>query len=63
MSPINRYFGGHGKKVMKDMKSRYGKKKGEQVFYATAASRGDKHFYGHLASGSIKPGVIKGCST
>lgn len=58
--PVSHYYGGHGKKVMKEMKSRYGEKKGEQVFYATAAKRGDKHFYGHLAAGSIKPSKIRG---
>lgn len=34
--PINKYFAGHGKKVMKAMKSQYGEAKGERVFYAKA---------------------------
>lgn len=37
--PITDYFKGKGKKVMKSMKSRYGDKKGESVFYATANKR------------------------
>lgn len=32
--PINKYFKGHGKEVMANMKKEYGDKKGEQVFYA-----------------------------
>jgi len=34
--PINKYYKGHGSEVMSKMKSRYGEKKGESVFYATA---------------------------
>lgn len=34
--PVSKYFGGHGRKVMKAMQKQYGKKKGKQVFYATA---------------------------
>lgn len=34
--PISKYFKGKGEKVMKNMKKKYGEKKGEQVFYATA---------------------------
>jgi len=37
--PLNKYFKGKGEKVMASMKSRYGEKKGEQVFYATANAR------------------------
>ncbi len=33
--PLSKHFGGKGAKVMKDMVARYGKKKGERVFYAT----------------------------
>ena len=33
--PLNKYFGGKGEKVMKDMKKEYGAKEGERVFYAT----------------------------
>jgi len=38
--PVSAYYGGHGKKVMRDMKERYGAKKGKSVFYATANKRG-----------------------
>jgi hypothetical protein len=34
--PLNKYFKGKGEKVMKNMKEKYGEKKGKQVFYATA---------------------------
>jgi 16S rRNA C1402 (ribose-2'-O) methylase RsmI len=34
--PISAYYQGHGEEVMADMKERYGEKKGESVFYATA---------------------------
>lgn len=34
--PISEYYKGSGDKVMKNMKKTYGKKKGKQVFYATA---------------------------
>ncbi len=34
--PLSKYFKGSGEKVMKNMKSEYGDKKGESVFYATA---------------------------
>ncbi len=37
--PLSKYYGGHGEKVMKSMKSQYGKEKGERVFYATANKR------------------------
>lgn len=37
--PISRYYGGHGKSVMKSMTKKHGAKKGKQVFYATAAPR------------------------
>ena len=37
--PISKYYGGHGKKVMADMKGRYGPEKGERVFYATENKR------------------------
>lgn len=40
--PLNKYFGGHGDQVMRDMTSRYGSKKGERVFYATANARHQK---------------------
>ena len=34
--PVSKYFKGKGKEVMKDMQKRYGRKKGKEVFYATA---------------------------
>ncbi len=34
--PLSKYFKGSGEKVMRSMKSQYGEKKGESVFYATA---------------------------
>lgn len=55
--PLHKHFGGHGVKVMKDMKARYGEKKGEQVFYSTAAKRGDKHFYGNQTKPKEKTGA------
>lgn len=38
--PVQKYYSGHGEKVMKSMKKQYGEKKGKQVFYATANKRG-----------------------
>jgi hypothetical protein len=38
--PVSEYYGGHGRKVMREMKERYGSKRGERVFYATANKRG-----------------------
>lgn len=38
--PLNKYFGGHGSQVMSSMKQKYGEKKGESVFYATANKKG-----------------------
>jgi hypothetical protein len=35
--PIAKYFKGHGNEVAEKMKQQYGEKKGEKVFYATAA--------------------------
>ena len=37
--PIGKYYGGHGSEVMKKMTSKFGKKKGKSVFYATANKR------------------------
>jgi hypothetical protein len=37
--PLNKYFSGHGEKVMSAMKEKYGEKKGERVFYATSNKR------------------------
>lgn len=37
--PLDRYYNGKGEKVMRAMQARYGKRKGEQVFYATDAKR------------------------
>lgn len=33
--PVNRYYGGHGRSVMRAMRKRYGKKQGKKMFYAT----------------------------
>jgi len=38
--PLSKYYGGHGDKVMKNMKSEYGEKKGKKVFYATSNKHG-----------------------
>lgn len=38
--PVSEYYKGEGSKVMSSMKSRYGDKDGERVFYATANKRG-----------------------
>lgn len=40
--PIYKYFKGHGKEVMADMKAKHGDKAGEREFYATANARGMK---------------------
>lgn len=32
--PLEKYFKGHGRDVMKQMVDHYGEKKGKQVFYA-----------------------------
>ncbi len=37
--PLDKYFGGHGKKVMRSMRKTYSPKKAQQVFYATANKR------------------------
>lgn len=37
--PVASYYGGHGRKVMRDMKKRYGKEHGKEVFYATLNKR------------------------
>jgi hypothetical protein len=37
--PIERYFQGAGRKIMESMRKKYGDRKGEQVFYATAEKR------------------------
>ena len=36
--PVSRYYKGRGEAVMAAMKREYGAKKGERVFYATAAN-------------------------
>ena len=38
--PVGEYYKGHGDEVMRKMKKRYGGKRGERVFYATANKRG-----------------------
>jgi hypothetical protein len=53
--PIGAYYKGEGKKVMASMKDRYGDKKGESVFYATAnknpAMKATKKQKKHLSQG------------
>ena len=49
--PFSKYFGGKGEKVMKSMKSKYGKEKGERVFYATS----NKHKGKNKKKGGIGP--------
>lgn len=39
--PKSHYYGGHGKKVMQEMRKRYGKG-AERVFYATANARNQR---------------------
>ena len=34
--PIGGYYKGNGKEVMRKMKRMYGKKRGEEIFYANA---------------------------
>lgn len=34
--PVDKYYNGHGKEVMRKMRDKYGKKKGKRIFYATA---------------------------
>lgn len=38
--PLSDYFKGKGPQVQRDMEKRYGKQKGDRVFYATANKRG-----------------------
>ena len=38
--PIEGYYKGHGRRVMKSMKERYGEEGGKRAFYATAKKRG-----------------------
>ena len=40
--PVEEYFKGEGRSVMRSMQKRYGKKTGKKVFYATANKRGMK---------------------
>ena len=40
--PISAYFKGKGRTVLTAMRKKYGKKKGERVFYAVANKRGMK---------------------
>lgn len=43
--PLSKYFKGSGAKVLADMQSEYGDKKGKQVFYATINKRKKKAKY------------------
>jgi hypothetical protein len=38
--PVSAYFKGHGSAVLADMIRRHGKKRGKEIFYATANKRG-----------------------
>ena len=38
--PISGYYKGEGRKVMHDMKKRYGEEDGKRAFYATSKKRG-----------------------
>ena len=38
--PVSEYFKGSGRKVMAQMRKRYGARKGKEVFYATANKQG-----------------------
>ena len=38
--PIEEYYKGSGREVMRSMKERYGEEGGKRVFYATANKRG-----------------------
>lgn len=49
--PVKEYFGGHGEAVKAEMVKRYGAKKGERVFYATANKRHQKPG-GHAKAGA-----------
>lgn len=40
--PISEYFGGKGEKVLAELIKKHGKKKGTQIFYATANKQGMK---------------------
>jgi hypothetical protein len=42
MSPVSKYFKGHGEEVMSNMEKEYGKDEGKRVFYATANKRDKK---------------------
>lgn len=40
--PLDKYFGGHGRQVMAELKKKHGAKAGERIFYATANKRTQK---------------------
>ncbi len=50
--PLSKHFGGHGEKVMKDMRERYGEK-AERIFYATENKMKD-HLNNMKSSGMLK---------
>lgn len=54
--PVSKYFKGRGEKVMRSMKKRYGKDKGESVFYATANKRKKKKKSDDSGTGSMHVG-------
>lgn len=41
MSPIDKYFGGHGEEVMRSMKKKHGDR-AKEIFYSTANKRKKK---------------------
>lgn len=40
--PVESYYRGKGRKVMKSMTEQYGEEKGKRVFYATAKKKGQE---------------------
>jgi hypothetical protein len=40
--PIEREFGGHGRRVMAQLKSKHGSEEGERIFFATLNKRKKK---------------------
>ena len=49
--PISEYFGGHGKKVMAEMRKKHGKR-AEEVFYRTANKKGMMKPRSHMPAGA-----------
>lgn len=57
--PLSKYYGGKGEKVMREMKSRYGDKKGEQVFYATENKRKKKRKKNDRRDALVREHILK----